>query len=351
MSKGLKALVLVSCMVIVVAGLKLAAPIVVPFLLASFLAIVSAPLVFWMAQQGVPRVVSVGTAFLGNLILVALLGRLVIESSTALYQRLPRYQDRLIEVLYEASEAASSFGFEVAPERLLAWLDVGQLFGVFAGALKGFIGTLVSLLLVLLIVVFMLLEAAGLRGKLKHILAEPNRDLGPYAKTTSQVQKYLVVKTVASLITGVLAGTWNFALGVELALLLGVLAFALNFIPTIGSILAAVPAMLLALVTGGVSLSLVVAGGYLVINTVIGNFFEPRILGRALGLSPLVVLLSVIFWGWILGPVGALLSVPMTNVLRIFIANTDDLRWLAILLGPTLPEDEQPFPLASDVST
>ena len=125
---------------------------------------------------------------------------------------------------------------------------------------------------------------------------------------------YISLKTALSLLTGVLAGLWVLLLGIHFAVLWGMAAFFLNFIPNIGSIMAAIPPVVLALVQHGLPTALLAAAGYLVINIAIGNIIEPRVMGKSLGLSTLVVFVSLIFWLWVLGPVGMLLSVPLTMI-------------------------------------
>jgi len=127
--------------------------------------------------------------------------------------------------------------------------------------------------------------------------------------------------------------------GLDFVVVLGMIAFALNFISTIGSILASVPAILLALMLHGERSALVVALGYFGINTVMGNIMEPYIMGRQLGLSTLVVVLSLVFWGWLWGPVRALLSVPLTVVTKITLQNVPDLSWISVLLDKDPPRE------------
>jgi predicted PurR-regulated permease PerM len=158
------------------------------------------------------------------------------------------------------------------------------------------------------------------------------------------VKQYVALKTVTSLATGVLIAVWLTLLGVDFALLWGVLAFALNYVPNIGSIIAAIPALMLAMVQFGIVKTLIAAGGYVVVNTVVGSGIEPRLMGRGLGLSTLVVFMSLLFWGWLLGPVGMLLSVPLTITAKIALDSREDTRWLAVLLGPdkaVRPEKQQ----------
>jgi predicted PurR-regulated permease PerM len=159
----------------------------------------------------------------------------------------------------------------------------------------------------------------------------------------SEVQRYLFIKTVTSAATGVLCGLWCVVMDLPNAALWGVTAFALNFIPVFGSVIAAVPPLLAGFLQGGASTSLAVLGGYLVINNVIGNFIEPKVMGRAAGLSALVVVVSIVVWGWIFGPVGALLSVPLTMIAKIVFANVDDTQWLAVLLAPGGGKDEEEY--------
>ena len=164
------------------------------------------------------------------------------------------------------------------------------------------------------------------------------------------MKQYLVIKTLVSLVTGILVAVWLAILGVNFPLLWGLLAFLLNYIPNIGSILAAIPASLLALVQISLGAALLVVLGFLVINVVMGNVIEPRWTGRGVGLSPLVVFFSLIFWGWVLGPMGLILSVPLTVTVKIALESSEETRWVAVLLGPeNVPRESEAVsePIAS----
>ena len=143
---------------------------------------------------------------------------------------------------------------------------------------------------------------------------------------------------VAALV--VLAMLSLMVIGVDYPVMWGMVAFALNFVPNVGSIIAAVPPVLLAVVQLGAASGLAVAACYLAINIVMGNVIEPRYMGKGLGLSTLVVFLSLLFWGWVLGPIGMLLSVVLTMKLKIMLDSNEDTRWLAVLLGPNPTEEE-----------
>jgi AI-2 transport protein TqsA len=205
------------------------------------------------------------------------------------------------------------------------------------GSLLNALGNMVTNgLLVLLTVIFMLLEASSFPGKLRLILGGDS-SLERFDYFIHNVQHYMAIKTVISLATGVLVSILLLALGVDYALLWGVLAFLLNYVPNIGSFLAAIPAVLLALIQFGLFRAVFVAVGFLIVNLVMGALIEPRFMGRELGLSTLVVFLSLLLWGWLLGPVGMLLSVPLTMTAKIALGSHEDTRWIAVLMGPEKP--------------
>ena len=198
-----------------------------------------------------------------------------------------------------------------------------------AGAI---LSVLSNVLIVVVTTALVLFEATELGTKLQ--VAFGHSDGSSWVATAGdKVQRYLAIKTVFSLITGVLLGCWTAALGLDFAVLWGLIAFVFNFVPALGSIVAAVPPVLLALLTLGPGHALAIAVGYIVVNVSIGNFFEPRLLGRRLGLSPFVVIASLLFWGYIWGPAGMLIGVPMTVILKLVLESSPQTRWLAVLLG------------------
>ena len=186
-----------------------------------------------------------------------------------------------------------------------------------------------------LVMIFILVEVSS-RGDTMHAVREARGpDLSKFRSATEDVQKYLGIKTLISAATGFLAWLLTGSIGLDAAPLWGMVAFALNYIPAIGSIIAAIPPVLIALVQTGMGPwhSLGVAIGYLVINVVFGNFIEPMLLGKRFGVSTLVVILSVIFWRWVWGPVGMFLAVPLTMIVMVMLENSKDFRWLAVAMG------------------
>jgi AI-2 transport protein TqsA len=327
--KAGNALLTAAALVIVLTAVKLASALLVPLLLAAMLATVTWPIVPFFKARGMPTSLAVIVAFLADLALIALMIILVERSLVGLDERLPEYAVRLELLAAAANRELVEMG--ITPDDLMlspaTWIAVGRsLFQSLAGILS-------NLVLVLLIVVFMLFEATALEAKLSRVLREPS-DLARLHSVTREMNKYLAVKLATSAATGVLCAIWCIILGVDFPVLWGLVAFLLNFVPTLGSILAAIPPIALALVQLGVGPAVLVFVGYVSINFTIGNFLEPRILGRTLGLSALVVFLSVVVWGWLLGPVGALLGVPLTMVAKIALESSEEHRWIGTMLGP-----------------
>jgi predicted PurR-regulated permease PerM len=218
--------------------------------------------------------------------------------------------------------------------RILEYFDPGAAMQLAASTLAGFGGALTNAFLILLTVVFILLEASSLPQKIHAALHHPGASLAGFERFVDNVRRYMAIKSAVSLMTGVVITTGLWLIGVDYPLLWGVLAFLLNYVPNIGSIIAAVPAVLLAFVQLGTLSALLSAALYVAVNMIIGNAIEPRFMGRGLGLSTLVVFLSLVFWGWVLGPVGMLLSVPLTITVKIALESSSESHWLAVLLGP-----------------
>ena len=210
------------------------------------------------------------------------------------------------------------------PQVLMRWL------GTIAGTLGDFLTTM---FIVVIVAIFILLEGSALPGKVRGLPVLSQDTWNRLEQIAADVRRYMFLKTVMSLLTGALVALWLLVLEVDFPILLGVLAFALNYIPAIGSIVAALPGILLAFVEFGLGTAVLVAGGYVVINVGVSNGIEPRYLGDGLGLSPLVVILSVLLWGWVLGPMGMLLSVPLTMSVKIALESDEGTRWLALLMS------------------
>jgi predicted PurR-regulated permease PerM len=329
-------LIVAACFVVVIAGMILAKDILVPFLLAVFISIIASPPLFWLKGKGLPTWLSLIIVILGVLLIALLIGWLIGSSVASFTQDLPVYEARLKQYTASTTNWLERLGVDTSGFSLTEIINPGAAMSLVGSLLSSLGNMLTNGFLILMTVIFILLEASGFPAKLRTALGGSEFSLVRFDSFISNVQQYMTIKTWISLATGLLVTIWLAVLGVDYALLWGVLAFALNYVPNIGSIIAAVPAVLLAMIQLGFWRAIAVAVGYLAINLLMGSVIEPRFMGRGLGLSTLVVFLSLIFWGWVLGPVGMLLSVPLTMTAKIALDSRDDTHWIAVLLGPQI---------------
>lgn len=318
--------------VVLVAGIKSAATLVVPFLLASFLAIICTPGLYWMKNKGVPSIVAIILLISVVVGLVSIIGTLIGSSLADFSKNVPEYQEKLKVVTESAWSWLTVKGLVPETNFLDDIINPGKIMRLAANTLNGLGGMVTNTFLIFLTFIFILTEASGIPTKISAIQGSAG-SLNQYSQITSGVNRYLVIKLMTSSITGLIITAWLSVQGVDYAVMWGVFALLLNFIPNIGSIIAAIPALLLSLIQLGPSAAVVTSIGFLSVNILIGSVIEPKIMGRDMGLSTLVVFLSLTFWGWVLGPVGMLLSVPLTMAAKIILEDREDTKWVAILLG------------------
>ncbi len=338
---GSRYLLTAAGVIVVLAGLKAGQPLLVPLVMSVFLAVLAAPLVLWMQKRKVPTVVSVPLVVLGVVAVLAAVAGFVGTSVNAFVAALPRYQSGLEDVVGGSSRWLSAHGIDLT-HHVRTLLKPAAVISVIGGTLTQLAAALSNALLVIITMAFILFEVTALPRKIRQAMGDPQADLSRFSKVTTEVQNYIVIKTYVSAATGVLVWLLLLILGVDFAALWGLVAFLLNYVPNLGSIIAAVPPVLLAIVQFGFGRAMIVAAGFFAINMMIGNIVEPSLLGRRLGLSTLVVFLSLIFWGWLWGPAGMLLSVPLTMVAKIFLEHNPETRWLAILMDPALESEPTP---------
>ena len=327
---GVKFWIIIASIVIVIAGIKASASIITPLFFALFItAICYGPFV-WLKKKGLPETLALITVILGTGILLTLFLGFIGASISAFAIKLPFYEEKFSQYwssiniwLNNTGLIDEDFGLEkhISPASIMSL--TGDLF-------KGVGNLLSNSVLILLVVIFMLIESTLIAKKMNVIKPE---SLERGDEILNKLIKYTVTKTLTSLATGICVAISLWIIGVDFPILWGVLAFLLNFIPNIGSTIAAIPAVMLSLVQLGLPSAIVTTVAYVAINGVIGNFIEPRVMGRSLGLSPLVVLISLIFWGWALGPVGMLLAIPLTILLKIIFDNREETKYFGLILG------------------
>ena len=326
--------ILVAGAIIILAAIYVARGFLVPILLALIFAVL-----FWapldaLQKRGMSSGAALGIVLLGFFVVTIIFLLIIAVGIAGFTEQIPAFQEQLTERLQGVGDLLRSWGIEPGNLRSLSeerTINIGTILGyVISGVSQlfsyGFI--------IFFYVIFMLVEATTFQGKIRAAFRTNQNAYGYFAQVMDSLQYYLVIKTRINFVTGLFIGIALWFLGLQFAILWGFLAFLLNYIPNFGSIIAAIPAVILAFIQFGLSWQLlVVVVIYLGVNLVVGYWLEPKMMGQGLGLSALVVLIAVVFWGWILGPIGLILSVPITVALKIFMLSYPGTHWAAIMLG------------------
>ncbi len=339
---GLHILLKLASLVVILAGIHAAADIIVQLLLALFFAIVLNPLVTWFMRRGIKRPVAIGIVVLVMLIFLTALVGVLAASISEFMDQLPKYNREFTRKFLQLQDALPFLHLHISPERMLQRMDSDKLMTFATAMMTQLSNAMASIVLLMMTMVFMLFEVRHVPYKLRFALSNPQIHIAGLHRALKGVSHYLALKTLLSLWTGVIVWAGLAIMGVQFALMWGVLAFLLNYVPNIGSVISAIPPMIQALLFNGVYECVLVGSLFLVVHMVIGNIMEPRMMGHRLGMSTLVVFLSLLVWGWLLGPVGMLLSVPLTSVCKIWMETTQGGSKLAILLGPGRPKSRLP---------
>jgi predicted PurR-regulated permease PerM len=326
--------------VVVVAGLRAFGGVVGPVFLGLVLVLTVAPMVSALRRRGLPAglgvVVTVAAVYAILLAFVGALGYAVAE----LAGLLPTYAGRLDALLSGAAAVLATIGVDPAQiGTALSQVDLGRAAGSLQGLLGQLAGTFSVLALILTVVLFMAVDSATFPDRMRAI-EETRPDvvvgLRSFALGT---RRFLQVSTIFGLIIAVLDVVVLWVLGVPLALVFGLVSLIANYIPSVGFLIAMVPPALLALLHGGPELMLAVIGCFSVINVVLQTFLQPRFVGGAVGLSITVTFLSLVFWGWVLGALGALLAIPLTLLVKALLVDVDPrARWLDAFLADRPPQ-------------
>ena len=303
-----RVLIATAALVIIAAGIREAAPVLNSILLAMLLTVTVVPAFDALRRRGVSKGLAVVlTSLLLVTVLVALLGILGL-SGTRLVQVLPHYQDRAQSLQRSIESLLVARGIEPGRVLSLDLVDPNRLLGLAAGFLSGLGKVLSQTLLLILIVAFFLAE----RGIRDHTF-QPG---GTAARVARDVRQYLIITALTGLGFSVVVYILMLAVGTDLALVWAVLAFIMNYVPNVGIILSVVPPVILTLLELGWQRALVVLAGFLVLNFVVDNLVKPRFMQSGLDVPPIVGLLSLVVWAYLLGPTGALLALPLTIALR-----------------------------------
>ena len=382
--------VLAASVVIILAGIKAAGSILTPVLLALFVAILLLVPLRWLQNKGIPALASFGIVG-GTIFLIFLaIGWVFTNSLHDFMQNSDKYTAKFVESANAIEAKAQEYGYTLWPSKLneentqdsnasaeqmseepltaiqenntdasneeniedaeavetnemppipesyekldaklvMDWIrwGVGQ-FGHFAE----------NVFLILIVLMFMIFEAAKFPAKLQKAFGGSPITNEHFHTIAEDIRRYIVFKAISNALSCVTVTIFYYVIGVEYALLWGVIAFFLYFIPNIGALISAIPPLLLIFVDQGTNSAITLIVGLLIIESVIGYGIEPRLLGHGLGISTVVVFLSLIFWGWLLGPIGLFLAAPLTIVVKIILQAFDETRWVAVLLAEKAP--------------
>ena len=316
--------------VVVLAGVKMASVIIVPFLLALFMATILSPFFLWLKKIGFGEVFALIIIVLFLLLAIGLMVTLIGSSVQDFSQNVPLYEIKLRNDLSQIIDTLDKWGLHIPKEDFVNLFQTGNLMRYIANTLKSLGSLLTNSFMIILTITFMLMEISQFTAKIEQT---NSNSLVQLIEISDKIKHYILLKAATSAATGVSIAIILEIFGIHYAILWGLIAFSLNFIPNIGSIIAAVPAIIMAIVQYNFTVAFFVMLSYLVVNILIGSIIEPRILGRGLGLSTLIVFLSLIFWGWLLGPIGMLLSVPLTIMIKIALDTQPNTKWIATLLS------------------
>jgi AI-2 transport protein TqsA len=315
--------------VVIVAGLKIAEPFLVPVVTGVMVAAVSSPLVTWLVRKGAPPILGAAAVLVLDIAVLGGIARLLLLAASDFQGGLPSYVSKLSALSRSVEHYLNRQGLHEVADA--AWIHADQAGELIQGVVGNFASVASHVAVVIFVVFFALCEIGGMGDKLRALTNDAEAQFERVDRIVRQVQLYLVVKFWTSLIAGAAAFIVLKAVGVQLALLLALSLFLLHFIPNVGTAIATMPAVLFALADRGPAAALTVGVAYLSINTLVGNLLEPRMLGTRLGMSPFVVLLGMLFWGWLWGPLGALLAVPILVATKIVLENIPAWAWLGAL--------------------
>jgi len=326
-------LVTMAAFVIVVAGLKVAAPIVAEFLLALFISVVCIPPIKWLVNKKMPQGFAIVVVLLSVLFFLAFVGYLVGDSIQSFSANKALYSAKLDENLSGLFAWVSDKGLPIDGLQIPALIDQYGL-ALVSRVVGGLNYIFQEFFIIFLSVIFILAEMSSFPVKFARAFSNSQDKMIHINRILEKIRHYLAIKTAASLLTGFIVSMSLFFIGIDYPFLWGMLTFLLNYIPNIGSIIAAIPPVILAFVQIGPAAVAWTAITFVAANMFVGNFLEPKFMGKMLGLSTFVVFLSLIFWGWIFGSVGMFLSVPLTMTIKIALETSPSTEWLAIMLGP-----------------
>jgi AI-2 transport protein TqsA len=331
--------------VAILAGMRVAAPILGPIFVALVITVAWTPASDFLRRRGWHPTAAALTGIVISIVLMALFVGLVWASLLQLQDKLPGYQPRIQAIQDLIRTKLSDLPFETRSLFGSQVLQPSSIVGYGLSTIRRITETAGNIVLLMLLMAFMMLEAMRFPAKLRKALGSRSEAVDRMVRFGEGIRSYVAINAVFGLIAAVLNTILLIVLGVDFPILWGVFSFLLSFVPNIGFIIALVPPALLALIEHGFIQPVIVIVAYTLINFVVDNVIKPRFVGATVDLSPLVVVVSLLFWGWLLGPMGALVAVPLSIGLKFFFESFDESHWLAQLMsdaGKVTPLAEEP---------
>lgn len=333
--------IVAASIIVIMYGLNAAKELIVPFLLSLFLSVIMLPAYNFFNKKGIPNIFSLFIIIAFVLVIIFFIAKILSINIQQFNQNLPEYT-RILSLKYEVFyEFLRSYDITIPVAQLDTIINTKNSLSFATKVIENLSSVFTNSFVIFFTVIFMLLESELFSYKIKIISKNSTHNTIEHIQSiVIHIKEYMVLKTVVSVLTGIIIWIGLSIIGVDYAFLWAVIAFLFNFIPNIGSIIAAVPAILLTLI----QLDLTAVGEvvllYLSVNIIMGSLIEPKMMGKGLGLSALVVFLSLLFWGGLFGIVGMLLAIPLTIIIKIVLYTNTNTRWIAILLGNDKPKEE-----------
>lgn len=319
--------------IIVITGLIYGASLITPILMALFISIICTRPITYLKRKRVPQGLAVFIVFVMLIAIFIGFGELIGSSLSSFAGNAGIYEKNLDKIGATVLDFLNNRGFNISFDKMEGLMEPSKIMGVTAGALSELGGFMGNLITILFLVLFLLLELDDISVKVDAILKDYSANYSFFGVIARSIRHYLSIKTLTSLLTGIVLWIVLAIIGVDYAILWGLIAFLLNYIPTIGSFIAAFPAVLFALVQLGFGGAFATLIAFVAVNIIIGSIVEPKLMGQGMGLSTFIVFLSLIFWGFVFGTVGMFLSVPLTMTMKIMLEQNPKTKWVAIVLG------------------
>lgn len=327
-------LVTLAAAIIVIFGMQRLSTLLAPVLLAMFFVLAFLPMLTWLQRKGVSHrwsvVIVVVTVLMSALLLVAL----IVVSVSQVVGNIPEYRVAIRGQIDALAGELTDVGIDVEGDDLAKQLDVDVLITIAAKVLPSVVAFLGATVLVLMLFIYVLIDSEGIRSRLRRGIGTDDAQLARLSSMVSVVGRYISIRLVMGGLSAALNVVLLLLVGVDYALFWGIVALIMSFIPYLGYWIALIPPFLIALATVSPEAAAVVFFGYWLINGGIDNILGPHLLGRGLDVTPAVSVVAIVFWGIVLGPVGAVLAMPLTVAVKLLILERyPDSRWLALVMS------------------